>query len=331
MLITGGAGFIGSELAFYLKDKYEILSVDNLSCGSLDNLKLTPLVKNYKIDITSDEFQGVIKDFKPNVVVHLAGMAALHACQSNPMKAFETNVMGTINVIESCKLFGVNKIIFSSTGAVYENCHQMPLEENNVYKKPDLHYATTKYHCEHIINNYVKLYNMDISIIRFFNVFGVNQDHTGKHSAFVPYIIKCILNNQTPEFFSDGNQKRDYIFSEDVADLIDKIIDHPNSKGGVYNACSQLSYSVNEIYKIFQKVFNFDKKPIYKDPKEFWDKHVDLFSGRYSLDKNRIAEEVNKTSIGSIKNTSKFLNGWKPRYSLEDGVKKIYYNLIDKK
>lgn len=329
IVITGGSGFVGSQLIYYLQNKYEIISVDNLSYGTEDNLYLTPKVKNYNIDIGSKEFADLIENYKPDIVIHLAGIAPLPDCQSDPVKAYTTNVVGTVNVIESCRIANVSKVIFSSTSAIYENCTQLPFREENIDKIPDLHYATTKYQCEHIIRNYIKLYNMDISIVRFFNVYGINQDHRRKHPPFMGYIVKCILNNETPIFYGDGTQERDYIFSEDVADIINVILDSSGTAGQVYNACSGIGYSVNDIYKVFQKVFNFKKEPIFTNPKEFWDKYPELFSGGYPLNKDRIIKEVEKKSIGCSSSTQEKLNGWKPKYSLEEGVRKIYESLCN--
>ena len=160
VLITGGAGFIGSQLGLHLTkqpSKYDIHLVDNFSSGYVENLSDGETeLSCTTCDVRSLSFFSLVKKIKPDVVIHLAGIAPLPECQTDPQKAFDNNVIGTINVIEACKSNNVSKIIFSSTSAVYENStQQIFVEDDPLEKEPDLVYATTKRHCEHIIDNYV--------------------------------------------------------------------------------------------------------------------------------------------------------------------------------
>lgn len=328
VLITGGAGFIGSQLGLHLtkqEDKYKIFLVDNFSYGYKENLSDgTIQLPCNDCDIRSKEFHKLVKDIKPNIVIHLAGIAPLPDCQTDPVNAFDNNVLGTINVIEACKDNNVSKIIFSSTSAIYENSEEpIFIEDVPLKTEPDLVYATTKRHCEHIINNYVTLYGMDITTLRFFNVWGLNQDYTRKQPPLIGYIIKCILNDQTPTFYSDGYQRRDYIFSTDLVNLIDIIIHTETTPGEIYNACSGNVYSVRDIYASFCKTFEFKRDPIFTDPGQYWDKYPEMFEGKYPLSKKRVHKEVNKISVGSNQKACQTFN-WTPQVDLDTGVGLIH-------
>ena len=321
ILITGGAGFIGSQLGRFLSNKHDIFSLDNLSYGNLENLrhKGSTFSEFIKCDIRDDNFHEFCKGM--DVVVHLAGIAPLPESQINPVNAYDNNVIGTLNVLESCKKHGVKKVIFSSTSAVYENSKTYPLAEDTGFENPDLIYSMTKLACENLCSSYVKNYDMDITVIRFFNVYGPNQDHLRKQPPLLGYITKCLLENKNPVFYSSGEQKRDYIYVDDVSRLIEKCFENESSQGQIFNACSGNTYSVKEIYELFKKHFGSDLECRFEEPKNFWDKYPSLFEGTYPLKRERIVKEVNKFSLGTYKKATDLLN-WSPQVSLSEGIKK---------
>jgi nucleoside-diphosphate-sugar epimerase len=262
-----------------------------------------------------------------DVVIHLAAVAPLPDCQMNPMYAYDNNVIGTLNTIEACRKNGVKKIVFASTSAIYENCKVVPFRECDDGIGPDLIYSMSKKACEDICKSYVKNYGMDITMMRFFNVYGPHQDFRRKHPPLMGYIVKCLLADD-PTFYSDGNQSRDYIYIDDLARLMHMIVDGKdiegrsvNVAGSTINACTGKAYSVREIYDMYQQEFAKQIEPSFDDSTKFWDKYPSLFEDKYSLDKARLIKEVNKHSLGSY-GTALDVLGWEPTVPMQEGITK---------
>ena len=175
-------------------------------------------------------------------------------------------------------------------------------------------------HCEMLCDNYVETYGMDIVCLRLFNVYGPHQDYRRKHPPLMGYIIKCLINNTTPIFFSDGEQRRDYIHVLDLARCFEKVLETDSISGEKFNVCTGKTLSVREIYSLFKKEFNSPLVPKFEESEKFWDKYESLFVGPYPLSKERVKEEVNKISIGSY-DKAKSILGWSPQITPEQGVK----------
>jgi nucleoside-diphosphate-sugar epimerase len=225
ILITGAAGGIGSTLGYYLHKKgHDLILVDNLRNGYLENLKIDgeTFGSFYQIDINSIEFYGLVKEKNPEVVVHLAAITSLPDCEVNSGECIRINVEGTVSVIEACRKSGVFRIIFASTSAVYENT-EVSLEagfDESDDINPRLFYSLSKKMAEEICLSYIQNYGMDILILRFFNVFGPKQDIHRKSPPLINYIVREFKKGRTPVLHSDGNQSRDYVYSEDVAETV---------------------------------------------------------------------------------------------------------------
>jgi len=327
MLITGGAGFIGSQLAKYFSDQYEIVALDNLSYGKVRNLKDGEnfFCSFVKCDVRDNNFEKYCKDV--DVVIHLAGIAPLPESEIDPKNAFDNNVIGTINVLQACKKHEVPKVIFSSTSAVYENSNSFPFKEDISFEQPDLIYSQTKYTCEKLCSSYVKNYNMNITVLRFFNVYGPNQDHLRKHPPLLGYITKNILDNKDVEFYSNGQQKRDYVYIDDLCDLVEKCIKNPLSNGEIFNCCTGKTHSVKEIFEIFKQQTKSNISCLFNEPSSFWDKYPTLFNGSYALNKSRVSKEVNKYSIGTYQKANNIL-GWSPKVNIQNGIQKCLSKII---
>jgi len=321
ILVTGGAGFIGSEIIKHLNSRHEMISLDNLSYGRIGNLEQhgKTICSFIHCDVRDKEFEKYCKNI--DAVIHLAGIAPLPESEIDPKNAFDNNLNGTINVLEACKKHGVPKIIFSSTSAVYENCLFYPFKEDMRFEQPDLIYSQTKYACEQLCKSYAKNYNMNITVLRFFNVYGPNQDHLRKHPPLLGYITKNILENKNVEFYSNGQQKRDYVYVSDLCCLIEECLINPLSSGEIFNCCSGKTYSVKDIFEISKKQANSNILCKFNEPSSFWDKYPTLFEGKFKFNKNRVTKEVNKYSIGSFEKANKIL-GWKPKVSIEKGISK---------
>ena len=323
ILITGGAGFIGSQIGCHLENLgHDIILLDNMSYGHDDNLAIDG--KNIGKFILCDVRDDKIDQYMHGVdaVIHMAGIAPLPDCQLNPCFAIDNNVIGTVNVLESCRRNGIKKFIFASTSAIYENCKTTPFIETSLEHEPDLVYAMSKRQCEIICKSYVTAYNMDVIMLRFFNVYGPHQDFRRKHPPLMGYITKCLLNEMQPTFYSDGEQKRDYVYVNDLINLVEICLNRNDISGEIFNVASGTAYSVKDIYNIFCNNFGFHIKPQFKKAESFWDKYPKLFEGQLALSYSRVEDEVNKFSLGSSQKAHKVL-GWKPKVDISEGIKNI--------
>lgn len=325
-IITGGLGFIGSHLYEKLihENKYNILLIDNQLSGTTDNIKNLKKTDFVNMDIRD---KNIEKYFEENdIVIHLAAISSLPTCQSNPVMAYDVNVSGTINVLEICRKKNIKKVLFASTSAIYENNENFPAKEtDNV--DPTLIYSLSKYTCEKICNSYIFNYNMDISIIRFFNVYGGNQDFRRTSPPLTVYIMLNLLKNQSPILHSNGEQKRDYIYIDDLLDLIINVI-NLNTKGQIFNACSNNLISVNEIFELIQKEMKVDIKPTYTSAFNYWNKYTDIVKGNNPIKKEIIHREVNKFTLGDNSNAKRILN-WSPKYNMKTGISKMVKVFLD--
>lgn len=321
VLITGGAGFIGSQLGCYLDNKgYDVYLLDNMKHGHEDNLEVDGKMFGtfIKADIRDTNLTKYTEGM--DLVVHLAGLSSLPLCQSKPMYAVDVNVGGTANVLEACRLTGVKKVIFASTGALYENNLETPFSED-LTVNPFLIYPASKYQAEKICDCYEISYGMDIVRLRFFNVYGPHQDFKRKQPPFTGYLLKQFLGGEDVKCFSDGQQRRDYIHINDLTRLIEKCFTSGAASNRVINACSGKHYSVNEIATKLMELFNIKVKIHYQDEETYWDNHPVLHEGCYPIKRHIVASEVNKFCSGDAGRAMKL--GWKPEVSLEEGLQTL--------
>lgn len=330
IVITGVAGFIGSSLAEYLLNLgYTVVGIDNFVCGYYENIsKLKDSFNNfhfYDKSINDNEIENLIE--KNDILIHLAAISSLASNQSDPYFSYCNNVSGTVLLLEISRKKGVKHFIFASTSAIYENSKQFPLSEND-NSQPNLVYSLGKKHCEDLIKSYNEVYGTQYSILRFFNVFGKNQDSNRKNPALVPYIISMFKKNEKPILHSNGNQKRDYVYIDDVIELMNLVLIN-NPINDIVNVSSGKVISVKEIVEIIKKEMNVDIEPIYRDPSLLWENSKQLWEGEYTFSKERMCEEVEKYTIGDTNKVYKIYN-WKATNNIDDGIKKILHHSISK-
>ena len=324
ILITGAAGFIGSQLAYRLwKDKNELILVDNFSYGKEDNL----IFPDYdfrdeiiRMDIRDREGIGsLLKNGDVDYVYNIAGIAPLPDCQSNPQEAIDVNTTGFVNILENSRKFGVKKIIQASTNAIYENDKNFPTKEDK-FELPTLIYPNTKYVAERFAQSFCDTYGMSVTCIRFANVYGPHIDCLRKQPPFVAYMIRELYYNRIPIFHSDGNQRRDYVY---VDDLIDLAIAVQKGEGfDCVNCSSLINYSVNEMYEIASKIMKKNIKPEYANDAHYWEKYPELYEGFYKIKDSILKEEINKYSL--CDNTyAKNEYNWSPKINIEEGLRKV--------
>lgn len=327
VLITGAAGFIGSQLAYRLwKEKAELILIDNFSYGREDNLIFPDHdFRNeiIRMDVRNrDGIASLLRNSDVDFIYNIAGIAPLPDCQLNPVEAIEVNVNGLVNLLENGRKYGVKKIIQASTNAMYENETEFPTFENN-FKQPTLIYPNTKYCAERFAQSFCDTYGMSVTCLRFANVYGPHIDCLRKMPPFVAYMIRELFYDRTPVFHSTGEQRRDYIY---VDDLIDLAIAVQSTKGfDCVNVSSNKNYSVNEMYAIAQKIMGKSIKAEYADDRHYWEKYPGLYEGAYSIKTEILNHEINKYSLCD-NSYAKKQYGWTPKIDMEEGLKRVIEN-----
>jgi UDP-glucose 4-epimerase len=295
ILVTGGAGFIGSHLVDALIERgHRVVVIDNLSTGKKENINKR--AKFYKIDIYSPKIGEIFKKEKPEIIFHLAAQINVRRSIENPLKDAKINILGSLNILENCKKFKTQKIIFASSAGVYGEARTLPTPEDYLVN-PDSPYRIAK----RTIENYLKFYKENFGLkfisLRFSNVYGPRQDPKGEAGAVAIFINK-LLKGERPTIFGDGKQTRDFIFVEDVVSACLKAIEYKGEKE-IFNIGTGIETSINELYKIISKLLRTKIKPKY-DP----EKPGDL-----------------KRSCLEISLAKRELK-WKPKYNLEKGLEK---------
>ena len=321
ILLTGAAGGIGSTLGYYLYKKGHTLTlIDNLRNGYEENLTINgeTFGNFYNLSVCNRDLVDLVQD-NYDCIIHLAAITALPDCEINVVETIDVNVAGTVNVLECARKWNVPHVIFSSTSAVYEN-NKEKLFTENLNINPRLWYSLSKQMAEEVCESYRINYDMSITTLRFFNVFGPRQDIHRKHPPLINYIVRELRNNNSPILHSDGKQKRDYVHVDDVVRLIDICLEQ--KPDDTFNVCSGTLISVNEIVDCIRELFESNIEPVYKDASKLWDNYPELFDGSYPLSKEIVAKETNKYSIGSYEKAKELLN-WEPNTDIKSLIKKV--------
>lgn len=324
ILITGAAGFIGSQLAYRLyKTGEDVVLVDNFSYGKEDNLifedhSFTDEI--HRKDIRDLDFMNKLfaeNDF--DIVYHFAGITPLPDCQNMPVEATSVNVCGTTVILDLVRRYGVKKLIFASTAAVYENNTDFPSVEDNV-SHPSLIYPSTKYAAEQFCKAFYDAYHIPIVVLRFTNVYGPHIDCLRTQPPVMGYIIREYFKKKSPILHSDGNQERDFIYVEDLLDLA--LLVRKNEGFDVVNVSTGTTSSINEITRLIAKEMHCeDIKPEYMEPAHFWENYPELYDDPYPISSELLEHEVLKYTC--LSNEHAYIKyGWKPKTTLKQGISK---------
>ncbi len=220
ILVTGGAGFIGSHVVdLYIKEGYEVVVVDDLSTGKVEYINKK--AKFYKLDINElnlndNKLKDVFKDEKPDVINHHAAQISVSESIKDPVSDANVNILGTLNLLENCVKYNVKKFIFASSGGtVYKETDKLPVDENRPLK-PLSPYGVSKIAIENYLYFYKKVHHLDSIIFRYSNVYGPRQDPYGE-AGVVAIFINKMLKGENPIINGDGNQTRDFVYISDAA------------------------------------------------------------------------------------------------------------------
>ncbi len=322
IVITGGAGFIGSLLCNKMLDLgYSVTCIDNMSFGHSDNIE--PLLRNgrfrfVKMDVLDDKIGDFIEENA--IVIHCAGIAPLPENQEHPRLSLSNNVAATANLLEACRIKGAKHFFMASTSAVYENNTEFPSKESDSVD-PTILYSLGKKFCEDLCKSFYVNYGLPYTIFRFFNVYGPHHDCLRKNPPFIAYLVKSFLEGKQPLLHSNGKQRRDYIYVDDLLDLIVIIIGSlEKSAGKTYNICSGQTVSVEEIVAMTQEIMNVQISPVYREPHLLWEKNTGLWCGKRPIFTEVVRKEVVKYSEGSYAQAADDY-GWKPKVDFRDGLR----------
>ena len=249
VVVTGGAGFIGSNLVeLLLKKKWKVVVIDNLSTGNIDNIKnFKSKIKFIKSDISkigrwSNSFRNV------DIVFHLAALADIVPSIQKPTNYFKSNVTGTFNIVNVCKKYKVKKLLYSASSSCYGIPSKFPTNEKELINT-QYPYALTKRLGEEIVLHWGKVYNLDVTSLRLFNVYGPKSRTSGTYGAVFGVFLAQKLNNKPYTVVGNGKQTRDFTYVSDVVNAF-YMASKKNTNSKVFNVGSGKTISINKIVEI---------------------------------------------------------------------------------
>ena len=311
ILVTGGAGFIGSNLVEHLLQQEDVETVrvlDNLATGKLNNIE--DFESNPKFEFA----QGDIRNYESCLqacegITHISHQAALGSVPrsiNDPLTSNEVNVSGTLNIFTAAKETGVLRVVYAASSSTYGDHPGLPKVEDTI-GQPLSPYAVTKYVNELYAKVYGRVYQLPLIGLRYFNVFGPRQDPNGAYAAVIPLFMKAVINNEPPTMNGDGTHSRDFTYVANAVEANVKALRtaNPNATGQVYNIAYGAQTSLNELFEMIKEVAGSDLAP------------------RYG---NERAGDV-KHSLADISKARDLLQ-YDPQYNVHDGIKLAfqYYN-----
>lgn len=296
LIVTGGAGFIGSHLTKYLiKKGHNVSVIDSLRRGSLENLKeMEDKIDFQKIDILDyDAMKSVVKN--TDGIFHQAALGSVPQSFKEPEEYRRVNAVGTENVLKLAKEFGF-KVVYASSSSVYGNQNKFPIKEDAA-KKPLNPYGQSKLEAEQFAEKYSKL-GVKVIGLRYFNVFGIGQNPN--YAGVIPKFIEQLIHHKPPIIYGDGNQLRNFTFVDDVVEA-NVLAFESKTEHAFINIATGVMTSVRELAEIMINLSGLSIKPIYEKPREG------------DIEKSQADISLAKSLIN-----------WEPKTTLEEGLKKIF-------
>lgn len=260
ILVTGGAGFIGSHVVdTFIANGHEVVVVDDLSTGRRSNLN--PAATFYKVDIRSEELKEVFEKEKPQVVDHHAAQMDVRRSVVDPLFDADVNVLGSIKLIELAREYGVQRFIYISTGgAVYGEPEYLPCDESHPIN-PICPYGASKHTVEHYLYMYQELYDLDYVVLRYPNVYGPRQDPHGE-AGVVAIFTGLMLNGEQVVINGDGDQERDFVYVADCA-RANLLALTSDSKNTIFNLGEGKGTTVNQVYQELKRITNYSLSAVH--------------------------------------------------------------------
>jgi len=297
VLITGGAGFIGSHVAdAYLQAGHEVFIVDNLRTGNLENVPKT--AKFHLLDICSSELDRLFELVKPDIVDHHAAQISVTVSARDPMQDAQINALGMLNLLQCSVRHSIKKFIFASTGgAIYGDTEDMPTAEEHP-PEPISPYGIHKYLGEHYLRFYALQYGLEYTVLRYANVYGPRQNPQGE-AGVISIFINALLKGETPTLFAYADEPdgmlRDYVYVEDVAAA--NLLAAERGSGQLINIGTEIATTTGALYREISRLFDHPPEP----------KRADARPG----DLRRSCLSIGKADA---------ILKWKPSVQLRDGL-----------
>ncbi|MFN4032651.1 MAG: NAD-dependent epimerase/dehydratase family protein [Fimbriimonadales bacterium] len=296
-LVTGGAGFIGSHLTRFLLQYGRVRVLDDLSTGSLDNLReVMSAIEFIRGSVADPDAVNAAVDGCA-MVFHLAAQVSVPLSMELPTETFEVNVYGTQRLLEAARQARCERFVFASSAAVYGDSPRLPKREG-MRPAPISPYGWSKHYGELLCHDYWHVFGVPTVCFRFFNVYGPRQNPRSQYAAVVPRWITAALTDRKPIIFGDGKQVRDFIYIEDLIQGIWLGATHPDAVGKVFNLASGARYTLLELLQAIEQAVGYPLQPEYQPPR---------------------AGDIRRSyaDICFIQRTL----GYQPRYSLQEGIR----------
>ena len=319
ILITGGAGFIGSNLCGYFLEHNEVVCLDNFSTGHRHNIEQFLSNPNFTLiegDIRNFETcEKAVKDI--DFVLHQAALGSVPRSINDPITTNEVNVSGFLNMLTASRNANVKRFIYAASSSTYGDSESLPKIEE-VIGKPLSPYAVTKYVNELYADVFSKTYGMETIGLRYFNVFGRNQDPNGAYAAVIPKFVAQFLNHESPVINGDGNFSRDFTYIDNVIQMneLAMLTENKSAINTVYNTAFGERTTLNELVNSLREFLSTYDNEI---------ANVPIIYGE-----NRVGDIPH--SLASIEKAKKLLN-YQPKFSMREGLKEAvnwYWNNLKK-
>lgn len=307
ILITGGAGFIGSNLVDALIEDNEIVVVDDLSMGKIGNLPQSQNLHFFEHSIIDTEFMShLLTEWNFDYVFLLAAVASVADTIVRPVETHQINQNANLSILDTIRVnkLPLKKLLFASSAAVYGNNPELPKKEISPID-PQSPYAIDKFATERFVINYGKLYGIPTVATRFFNVYGPKQNPGSPYSGVLSLISNSIKNGRNFKVFGDGEQTRDFVYVDDVIQALNILMVNETAKNDVYNVATSQITSLNDVIKAFK---NISGEPL----------SVNYTNSRLGDIKNSYAD------ISKIKKL-----GFTPKFSIIEGLKNYWNSMVE--
>ncbi len=293
VLVTGGAGFIGSHLVDALiRQGYQVVVVDNLSTGRPENIN--PAATFYRVDICSPELERIFEKERPELVNHQAAQTVIQKSMEDPAFDAKQNILGSLNLILQCLRFRVKKIVYASSGgAVYGEPEYRPVDELHP-ENPVSYYGVSKHTVEHYLHVFCLEYALPYAVLRYSNIYGPRQNPKGE-AGVVAIFTRQMLQGERPTIFGKGDKTRDYVYVADV--VMANLLAMERDGNAVYNIGTGVETSDQEMFNLLAELTGYQSNPHYAPVRK-----GEIY--RICLDWSKAQKEL----------------GWQPRFQLREGL-----------